>query len=136
LTAKRRRRREPEGGGARVSARARRKRRRATGVSGRRSRGRRKAYKGLGRSTHGPRTGRCASLGLGSGGRVRGGDGRSWGMTGGPPLSASAGGRRAELLAAVGRLSWARWAAKRRWAGGAVAVCQDGLGRCAGRWVG
>jgi hypothetical protein len=58
LTAKRRRRREPEGGGARVSARARHKRRQATGVSGRRSRGRRKAYKGLGmplgvRATHG-----------------------------------------------------------------------------------
>jgi hypothetical protein len=34
----------------------------------------------------------------------------------------------------AGRL--ARWAAERCWAGGAVAGCQAGLGRCAGRWVG
>jgi hypothetical protein len=36
-------------------------------------------------------------------------------MTGGSPLSATAGGG-GERQAAVGRLSWARWAAKRRWA--------------------
>jgi hypothetical protein len=36
-------------------------------------------------------------------------------MTGGPGRSATAGGG-GERLAAVGRLSWARWAAKRRWA--------------------
>jgi hypothetical protein len=36
-------------------------------------------------------------------------------MTGGPRRSAIAGGG-GERLAAVGRLSWARWAVKRRWA--------------------
>jgi hypothetical protein len=57
----------------------------------------------------GPRTGRRASLGLGGGGGVRGGDGRSWGMTGGPPLSASAGGGERSCGGLPGRK--AKWAA-------------------------
>jgi hypothetical protein len=40
------------------------------------------------------------------------------------------------LCGAFGPERLARWAAERCWAGGAVAGCQAGLGRCAGRWVG
>jgi hypothetical protein len=56
-------------------------------------------------------------------------------MTGGSPLSATAGGG-GERLAAVGRLSWARWATKRRWAVARVeAAGRAGERGCWASWL-
>jgi hypothetical protein len=66
------------------------------------------------------RGGRRAPVGLGGGGGVRGGDGSAEEMTGGSPLSASAGEGRAERRWPLGQK--ANWASARELAAGLAAA--------------